>query len=137
MGLSRSALQQLQIALILPILLTACGPERHARSTTDTASARIPDSLVARGTQGSEIWFTLARVSHRADGTSCVERGLEIRRGNRRIPVPLLYTGAAPTFVDESTLHAELWNQCQPAATYRVSLLTGRPVRVHSGKPGE
>lgn len=137
MDLSRSALQQLQIALILPILLTACGQEQHARSALDSTGTRMPDSLVATGARGSEIWFTLARVGRRADGTSCVERGLEIRRGPRRIPVPLLYTGAAPTFVDETTLHAELWNQCRPVAAYRVSLLTGRPVRERSGRPGE
>ena len=137
MGICRSARPRLQVALILPILLTACSPEQHPRSATDTSSTRVPDSLVATGTEGSEIWFTLARVGHRADGTSCVERGLEIRRGTRRIPVPLLYTGAAPTFVDESTLHAELWNQCQPVAAYRVSLLTGRPVRERSGGLGE
>ena len=137
MGICHSARHQVQVALILPILLTACGAEQHARSPTDTTSTRIPDSLVATGMQGSEIWFTLARMGHRADGTACVERGLEIRRGTRRIPVPLLYTGAAPTFADESTLHAELWNQCKPVAAYRVSLLTGQPVRERSGGPGE
>jgi hypothetical protein len=76
-----------------------------------------------------EIWFTLARVGRAADGTRCVERGLEIRRGGTRIQVPLLYTGVPPVLLDLSTMRAELWNHCRAVDTYLVDLRSGRPVR--------
>jgi hypothetical protein len=119
--------------ILLALAVTACGPEQHPRPVADTAGPRIPDSLVAIGPGGIEVWFTLSRLGRAADTTSCVERGLEIRHSGRRTAVPLLYTGAAPTFIDDSTMRAELWNQCKPVAVYRVNLMTGQPVRERSG----
>jgi hypothetical protein len=84
---------------------------------------------VATNESGVEIWFTLARVGRSADGATCVERGLEIRRAGSRIQVPLLYTGSPPVLLDDSTMRAELWNHCRMVDTYRVDLRSGRPVR--------
>jgi len=84
---------------------------------------------VATNEEGVEIWFTLARVARSANGTQCVERGLELRRGGVRIPVPLLYTGARPVLLDSLTMRAELWNHCRKVDTYLVDLRSGRPVR--------
>jgi hypothetical protein len=121
-------------AFILLILLAACRTEQrsppHADSTLESGRA---DSLVATDHNGLEVWFTLARVGRAQDGGSCVERGLEIRRGSTRIPVPLLYTGAVPVLLDQTTMRAELWNHCRPVATYLVDLRSGRPVRERSG----
>ena len=54
----------------------------------------------------------------------------ELRRDASRIPVPLLYTIGAPAVVNDTTLRASLYRHCVPSATYRISTLTGQPVRV-------
>ena len=133
MAACRAHRQQSCSALILLVaLVAACGAEEQPRSQ-DTATSSVPDSLVATGKDGLQVWFTLTRVVLAPNGTSCVERGLEIRRGDTRIPVPLLYTGAAPVLLDQSTMRAELWNHCRPVGTYLVDLRSGRPVREHAG----
>ena len=133
MAACRAHRQQSCSALILLVaLVSACGAEERPRSQ-DTATSSVPDSLVATGKDGLQVWFTLTRVGLAPDGTSCVERGLEIRRGDTRIQVPLLYTGAAPVLLDQSTMRAELWNHCRPVGTYLVDLRSGRPVREHAG----
>jgi hypothetical protein len=134
MAACRSPRQRSCSALILLLALAgACrGEERpRLRNPVTTSSAR--DSLVATTKDGSEVWFTLERVGRAPDGTACVERGLEIRRGDTRIQVPLLYTGATPVLLDQSTMRAELWNHCRPVGTYLVDLRSGRPVREHVG----
>ncbi len=76
-----------------------------------------------------EVWFTLARNSVSAEGVPCVDRTIEIRRGETRVRVPLLYTGSAPELVNDTTLRARLSNHCVPGDAYLVDLRTGRPVR--------
>jgi hypothetical protein len=109
----------------------ACGREQQLRDSPQRTAAEPADSLVLRTNQ-VEVWYTLARPSTGADGTSCVERALEIRRGSKRVPVPLLYTGEPPTLINDSTLRATLWTDCRPAEVYRVDLRNGRPVREHT-----
>ena len=82
---------------------------------------------------GVEIWFTLARSATGADGRRCVERGLEIRQGEKRLQVPLLYTGALPVLINDSTMRATLWTHCQPGDAYLVNLTSGHPVRERAG----
>jgi hypothetical protein len=55
---------------------------------------------------------------------------MEIRAEGRTTAIPLLYTGAGPRLVNDSTIEAELWLNCRPGQAYRVDLRTGRPVRV-------
>jgi hypothetical protein len=106
----------------------ACG-EKAAPATTTAAQPTAPaDSLVATAPGGTEIWFTLARVDS-GGGRRCVARTIEIRRGSTRTPVPLLYTGAAPEIVNDSTARARLYNGCAPGDVYLVDLRTGRPTR--------
>lgn len=81
-----------------------------------------------------EVWFTLARTAKAGDGTSCIERGLEIRRENKRIQVPLLYTGETPMLLNDSTMRASLWTDCAAIGPYLVDLRSGRPVRDTAGK---
>ena len=125
--------QSCSAVILLVALVAACGAEERPRSQDTAATPSVPDSLVATGKDDLQVWFTLTRVGLAPDGTSCVERGLEIRRGDTRIQVPLLYTGAAPVLLDQSTMRAELWNHCQPVGTYLVDLRSGRPVREHAG----
>jgi hypothetical protein len=110
-----------------------CGGREETRaSDADTASADAAgpaDSLVATAPGGTEIWFTLAREGKAADGKTCIDRALEIRRGGTRIQVPLLYTGTAPEIVNDTTMRARLSDRCAPGDIYLVDLRTGRPVR--------
>ncbi|MFL5403371.1 MAG: hypothetical protein ACJ8BF_11205 [Gemmatimonadales bacterium] len=112
------------------VALWACRTDepRNGRTASHTPLGHA-DSLVAANTEGVEVWFTLVRAGRAADGTRCVERGLEIRRDATRIAVPLLYTGVPPVFLDSSTMRAELWNHCRVVDTYLVDLRSGRPVR--------
>lgn len=117
--------------------LSVCGCRRDERGPIggDAPNQPIPaESLAGSFADGVEVWFTLARAAQGDDGRRCQERGLEIRRGESRIPVPLLYTGEPPTPLNDSTMRATLWNQCQPVATYLVDLRTGRPVRERKGR---
>jgi hypothetical protein len=98
------------------------------RVAADTAPV-LADTLVATAPGGVEIWFTLSREAVAADGTRCTDRTIEIRRGGSRVPVPLLYTGAVPELVNDSTIRARLSNQCVPGDAYLVDLRSGRPVR--------
>ena len=110
----------------------ACDSEARDRSASGPARAEPAgpaDSLVATAPGGVEVWFTYARTGKAADGTPCTDRTLEIRRDGRRLPVPLLYTGAVPEIVDDTTLRARLSDRCTPADAYLVDLRTGRPVR--------
>jgi hypothetical protein len=111
-------------------MLLACAGEKPApprtAAATDTAP---PDSLVATAPGGVQIWFTLARHATSHEGSPCVDRAIEIRRGETRVQVPLLYTGTAPELVNDSTLRARLSNQCRPGDAYLVDLRSGRPVR--------
>jgi len=98
----------------------AAAPERAAES-------QPADRLVLTAPGDFEIWYTLARSGQADDGTSCVDRTLEIRRDTTRIRVPLLYTGSAPELVNDSTIRARLSDRCRPGKAYLVNLRTGRP----------
>jgi len=117
-------------------LLSACGRTERPQATNRGGVVAEPEeSLVTTGPGGVEIWFTLSRPARSSGGQCCLERGLEIRREGRRLPVPLLYTGEAPTVLNDSTMRAILWTHCRPVSPYRVDLRTGRPVREAEGRP--
>ena len=111
----------------------ACDAKRDYDSeqsaAVDTAVPPPADTLVGTAPGGVEIWFTLSRESVAADGTHCIDRTIEIRRGGSRVQVPLLYTGAVPELVNDSTIRARLSNRCAPGDAYLVDLRSGRPVR--------
>ena len=52
---------------------------------------------------------------------------MEIRSGLDTLPVPLLYTGAIPKLINDSTIRARIWLNCRPGNTYDVDLRTGFP----------
>jgi hypothetical protein len=124
----------LMVPLVTGVLL-ACGErevkqETSSSDSTPSASAAKPrDSLVATAPGGIEIWFTLAREGQADDGSRCIDRTLEIRHGDKRVPVPLLYTASAPEVVNDSTIRARLSLRCKPGDAYLVDLKTGRPTR--------
>jgi hypothetical protein len=115
--------------------LSACErTERPQATDRGGVVAESEESLATTGPAGVEIWFTLSRPARSSGGQSCLERGLEIRRDGRRLPVPLLYTGEAPTLLNDSTMRAILWTNCRPVTPYRVDLRTGRPIREPEGR---
>jgi len=119
-------------SVLLTVWACAGGAGERQAAAADSATAPRPaDSLVVSG-GGVEIWYTLARKDQSPAGEPCVERTLEIRRGETRIKVPLLYTGAPPVLLNDSTLGAQLWNHCRPVGAYLVDLRSGQPVRDHS-----
>jgi len=111
--------------------LMACSGARDASppaadSGSSAMTETVPaDSLVLTTPLG-DVWLTDAREARDSAGATCVERVIEIRRDSA-FKVPLLYTGAAPVLVDDSTLRADLWLKCRPVARYTVDLRTGRP----------
>jgi hypothetical protein len=111
------------------LLLCACRPRQRPPANGETGDASKPADSLVISSEGVEVWFTLARVAQGLDGKECVERGLEIRRGDTRVQVPLLYTGTTPVLLDDSTMRALLWNHCRPVDAYRVDLRSGRPLR--------
>ena len=118
----------------LAVLLACGGPTRQKPAAADSVTNVPPtDSLVLTNPAGVEIWFTLARAATGADGRRCVERGLEIRQGGKRVQVPLLYTSTPPVLLNDSTMRAMLWTRCQPGDAYLVNLRSGHPVREQAG----
>ena len=115
---------------LAPALLLACGGGDSTPPKPAASADSVPaDSLVATAPGGVQVWFTLSRRATSPDGVPCVDRTIEIRRGDTRVKVPLLYTGTPPELVNDSTLRARLSNQCRPGDAYLVDLRTGRPVR--------
>ncbi|MBP2647739.1 MAG: hypothetical protein H6Q77_1363 [Gemmatimonadetes bacterium] len=118
------------------VLAGGCGEKGTGRpaDTAPTApKAEAPAAALALQVSDSvAVWFTSARADTAADGTACLERVMEIRAGARAIPIPLLYTGEAPTITSDSTLQVHVWRHCVPADLYRVHLRTGQPTRAGS-----
>jgi hypothetical protein len=111
--------------------LAACGQDRApAPQTAATAPAAPPDALALTLPSGIEIWFTASRPAVSADGQPCVERVMEIHEGSSRRLIPLLYTGAAPRLVNDTTIEADIWLHCRPGNVYHVNVRSGQPVRV-------
>jgi hypothetical protein len=116
-------------AALLAACVLGCGGDSAPPKPAAATDAPPADSLVASAPGGVQVWFTLARRATSPEGTRCVDRAIEIRRGDTRVQVPLLYTGTPPELVNDSTLRARLSNQCRPGDAYLVDLRTGRPVR--------
>jgi hypothetical protein len=115
--------------------IAGCRHDQQQAAAGGSGDTSAPaDSLITFTADGVEIWFTLARAAVGTDGKRCVERGLEIRRGGTRVPVPLLYTGDPPILLNDSTMRAVLWTHCRPLDAYLVDLRSGRPVREGVGK---
>lgn len=124
--------------LALTASLAACraGADDAGRRDAEAGAPAVPaqaapaDTLVLTAPGGTEVWFVQGREGRDSTGATCRERTMQLRRDGRRIPVPLLYTGEAPTMVNDSTLRAHIWLACRPGNLYDVNLRTGWPTRV-------
>lgn len=119
------------VAAVLAAASSGCSggesPGGEAAEAPPGPATGFVDSLVLTAPQGQQIWFTDGREARDEAGARCIERVMEIRTPLDTFPVPLLYTGEAPTVVDDSTLRARVWLDCQGRALYHVSVHTGRP----------
>jgi hypothetical protein len=119
--------------IVLLLLLAACGGEKPPAVVSDTVASAPPTpapEMVLSAPHGVEVWFTDARAAKDSAGGSCTERVMQVRRDGKEIAVPLLYTGARPTIVNDSTIEAAIWLNCKPGNVYHVNLRTGYPNRV-------
>lgn len=120
--------------LLSLVLLAACGargePAPRTLPAADAGTVRLADSLVLTLADGNSVWMTEGRRGTDAAGAGCLERTLEVRRGDRRLKVPLLYTLEAPTRIDDTTFRAELYRDCVRMSAYRVSVRDAMPYRI-------
>jgi len=111
--------------------LCACGAEKPAPPPAREEAPPAPaDSLALALPSGVEIWFTASRKAMSAEGQGCLERVMEIRDGTTRRLIPLLYTGAPPRLINDSTIEADIWLNCRSGNVYQVNVRSGQPVRV-------
>lgn len=119
------------------VTVLACGgsrPEAGAEAAESEdegmVAARVSDSLILTTPAGYQVWYSGSRPARADNGQVCVERTMQIRRDSTRVNIPLLYTGATPFLVNDTTIEAAIWLNCRPGNVYRVNLRTGLPVRV-------
>lgn len=115
------------------ILASACGtpePQEEPTGELPDQTAVYRDSSILDGPGGRTVWWTDGRRAVGADGQECHERVMEIRSPSDTVAIPLLYTGAAPVVVDDTTIEAVVWRNCLATDRYLVDLRTGRPTRV-------
>ena len=123
----------------LLVLLPGCGRPAAPAATLDTAaSARVVDSAPADThildlADSTEVWLTVGRVGRGPTGAPCLERGIQLRKGPLRIPVPLLYTSELPVVV-RGKLVASLSTNCVSGDDYSVDARTGQPTKLE--RPG-
>jgi len=105
-------------------------PDTGPVADSPVTASMPPDSLVMQ-IPGATVWHTLSREAMDSSGRPCLERTLEIRPDSGSpVRVPLLYTRDVPVIVDDSTLEARVYRDCQPGDRYRVDLRTGQPTPV-------
>lgn len=122
-------------ALVTLALLAACteAPRPQAGSPAtiaadDTSSAMVPtpETHLFDLADSTEVWMTTGREAHASGGEPCLERGIQLRKGPLKIPVPLLYTSTLPEVVD-GKLVARLSKDCVSGASYVIDTKTGQP----------
>lgn len=125
----------LRLAGAALVLVAACGargePAPDALPALDEGPPPLTDSLVLALPGGATVWLAEARRARDSAGSPCLERSVEIRRDSVRLKVPLLFTGAIPTRLDDSTIRAELYRDCRPSAVYKVGIRDGLPHRLN------
>ena len=117
------------------LVVGACGargePAPGAVPELDQGVLQLADTLVLAMPNGATVWLAEGRRAHDSTGTPCVERSVEIRRDSVRRKVPLMFTVAIPTQLDDSTILAILYRDCRPSAVYKVGVRDGLPHRVN------
>ena len=74
------------------------------------------------------MWLTVGRVGRGPTGAPCLERGVQLRKGALRKPVPLLYTRELPVVVG-GKLVASLSTNCVSGDEYTIDPRTAQPTK--------
>jgi hypothetical protein len=115
---------------MLALMTVACSgqkPKDPPASAADSTAPAPADSLALTINDSTQLWFVAGRADTAETGAVCQEHLLELRHGDRRTSVPLLYTMAPPTRLDDTTLRAALYRHCAVASWYQVDVRTGLP----------
>jgi hypothetical protein len=122
------------LTCLVVVLLAGCGahgePEAGAVPEVAQAAPAVPDTLVLSLPGGNTVWLAEGRRAADSAGTPCFERSVEIRREGVKLKVPLLFTAAIPTRVDDSTFQALRYHDCRPANAYKIGVRDGMPHKV-------
>lgn len=122
-------------SLALFVLLAGCkeapSPQAGAPATIaadDTSSAMVPtaETHLFDMPDSTQVWMVTGREAHASGGERCIERGIQLRKGPFKIPVPLLYTSTLPEIVN-GKLVARLSKDCVSGASYSIDTKTGQP----------
>ncbi len=122
-------------ALVTLAVLSACKgaetPRAGAPATldaTDTSSAMVPtpETHLFDLADSTQVWLVTGREARSSTGGTCLEQGIQLRKGPLKIPVPLLYTSTMPEVVN-GQLVAKLSKDCVSGATYSIDPKTGQP----------
>lgn len=116
----------------LLLIVAGCG---GGSRDSQLETVRVPDVMVSSQfvlavNDSISLWYTLEREATATNDTGCIERGLEVRTGARRLLVPLFYTAERPVVLDDSTIQVPLYRHCRPEQLYRIHLRTGQPTPV-------
>jgi hypothetical protein len=105
-----------------------------------TAAAKLPaidsfppDTHILDLDDGTEVWLTVGRVGQGPNGTTCIERGVQLRKGPLKMPVPLLYTSKLPVVLNGKVV-ASLSTNCISGDDYAIDPKTAQPTKLE--RPG-
>jgi hypothetical protein len=130
------------VTLALVLLLAGCQrPATPAPPSNATAGASAPavdsfppDTHILDLDDGTEVWLTVGRVGQGPNGTTCLERGVQLRRGPLKMPVPLLYTSKLPVVLNGKIV-ASLSTNCVSGDDYAIDPKTAQPTKLeHPGR---
>ncbi len=124
--------------LVTLALLAACTKSPQSQSgapatiaAADTSSAMVPtpETHLFDLADSTQVWLVTGREAHSSTGGTCLEQGLQLRKGPLKIPVPLLYTSTMPEVVN-GKLVAKLSKDCVSGASYSIDTKTGQPTLI-------
>jgi hypothetical protein len=122
-------------AAALLCLLAACkgtpAPAKTSAASSaagDSSSAMIPtpETHLFDLADSTEVWLVTGREGHGSGGTTCIEHGVQLRKGPFKMQVPLLYVTTLPEVVN-GKLVAKLSTDCVTKGTYVIDPKTAQP----------
>ncbi|HEX7918284.1 MAG TPA: hypothetical protein VF454_02725 [Gemmatimonadales bacterium] len=125
-----------RIAALVTLVLLAASKEAPTPqagtpatiAADDTSSAMVPtaETHLFDMPDSTQVWMVTGREAHASGGEKCIERGIQLRKGPFKIPVPLLYTSTLPE-IENGKLVARLSKDCVSGASYAIDTKTGQP----------
>lgn len=123
------------------VVLAACKgapvpapPSGNASAAGDSASALVPtpETHLFDLADSTEVWLVNGREGHGSGGSTCIEHGVQLRKGPLKMQVPLLYVSSLPEVVN-GKLVAKLSTDCVTKDTYVIDPKTAQPTLMAPG----